>query len=148
MSLVSYYDPFKGVDLLRREIDSLFDRATHDDANTGLMSNWAPRVDIKEEADKLIIAADLPGLTREDIQVNVDHNRLVIRGERKFENKEERKGYQRIERSYGRFERTFQLPDVADTAKIAAAYKDGVLTVTLPKLEKAQPRAITVQVTE
>lgn len=107
---------------------------------------WTPAVDIYETDNDLVIMADLPGLDMNDIHVEIENGTLSLRGERKFEGTSEGRGYHRIERSYGSFARYFTLPDTVDPEKVKADYKNGVLTVTLPKKEIAKPRAIKVEV--
>jgi HSP20 family protein len=107
---------------------------------------WAPPVDIFETENELVLKADLPEVKKEDIDVRVENGTLSLKGQRQFEQKEEGKGYHRIERGYGSFVRAFTLPDSTDPEKIAADYKDGVLTVTIGKKEIAKPRAVKVNV--
>ena len=107
---------------------------------------WNPAVDIFDKGAEVVIHAELPGIKKEDIDVHVENNVLTIRGkkERKEEAKEE--GYYRTERAYGSFSRSFSLASSVDVTKIGAEYKDGVLTLSLPKSEKAKPRQIDVKV--
>ena len=102
---------------------------------------------IHENENELVVKADLPDLKFEDIDVRLENGTLTLRGERKFENKSDKGGYHRLERGYGQFERSFALPETVDPEHVHAAYKDGTLTVTLPKKEVAKPRQIKVQVT-
>jgi HSP20 family protein len=104
---------------------------------------WSPAVDVYETENELVLKADLPDVELKDINVRVENNTLTIEGERKFEH-EEHKGYHRIERSYGRFVRSFAVPNTFDTEKVAAEYRNGVLTVKLPKKESAKPRLVKV----
>ncbi len=108
-------------------------------------SHWRPAVDIKEEADRFLITADLPGVDPKDIEITMDHGVLTIKGERQSESSEENEAYKRVERVSGAFYRRFSLPDTADAERIEAKGKDGVLQVTLPKHEKVQPRKIEVK---
>lgn len=108
---------------------------------------WTPSVDILETENELIVKADLPEVKLEDISIHLENGILSIKGERKFEHKEEKAGYHRLERSYGAFARKFAVPETVDAEKVKAAYKDGVLTVTLPKKEVAKPREIKVNIT-
>ena len=132
-------DPFGGLRLF-------------EDAVTRMMNEpranrpWSPSVDIFETEDALTLKADLPDVKIEDIDVRVEHQTLTIRGQRKFEKEENVKGYHRIERSYGEFVRSFAVPSTVDTEKVQADYKNGVLTITLPKSEEAKPRQIEVKV--
>lgn len=106
---------------------------------------FSPAVDIREEKDAIVIAAELPGMKPEDVNVSLDGNLLTISGERKFEHEQKGEGFRRIERSYGSFSRSFTLPDTVAVEKLEAELKDGVLNVRLPKTEKAQPKRIAVK---
>lgn len=129
---------------LRSEIDSLFDRfwgdRSEDDAFS--LAAWHPSADLEEADGAYVITADLPGLKREDIKVNLANHVLTISGERKSEHKDE--DNRRTERQYGSFRRSFTLPSAVDGDNISASYKDGVLTVRLPKSEDAKAKEITV----
>jgi HSP20 family protein len=107
---------------------------------------WAPAVDILETENELILKADLPEVKQDQIDVRVEDGMLTLRGERKFESEANEKGYHRIERSYGTFSRSFTLPETIDPEQVKANFKDGVLTVTLPKKEISKPRQIKVEV--
>jgi HSP20 family protein len=107
---------------------------------------WTPAVDIYETENELMLKADLPEVELKDIDVRVENQTLTISGERKFEKRESDKGYHRIERSYGTFQRSFAVPNTFDTEQIGASFKNGVLTVSLPKKEAAKPRQIKVEV--
>ncbi|MGN7612339.1 Hsp20/alpha crystallin family protein [Magnetococcales bacterium HHB-1] len=144
MSTIVSYNPFRSMRALQNEINRMFDQGYDD---TGQMTQWPMRVDIREDENQIILKADLPGMAQKDIQVNVDNGQLHISGERKFEDEEKKENYHRIERSYGHFSRSFQLPSTTDTGQIKAAYTNGVLEVALPKREEAKPRAIEVSVT-
>jgi HSP20 family protein len=109
---------------------------------------WAPAVDILEAENELLLKADLPGVDMKDIDIQMENGTLALRGERKFENEKKEGGYHRIERSYGSFARYFTLPDTVDSEHVKAEYKNGVLTVKLPKKELAKPRQIKVDVDE
>lgn len=106
-----------------------------------------PPVDVYEtEGHDIVIKAELPDMTREDITVTVEHDTLTLRGEKKFNGEVQEDRYRRIERSYGTFHRSFTLPNTVDAAKVSADYKNGVLTVKLPFREEAKPRTINVEV--
>jgi HSP20 family protein len=107
---------------------------------------WAPAVDIYETENELVLKADIPDVDLKDIDVRVENQTLTIAGERKFNRQDNGKGYHRIERSYGNFVRSFAVPNTFDTEKISAEFKNGVLSVTLPKKEAAKPRQIKVEV--
>src|SRR5579884_3058698 len=108
---------------------------------------WTPAVDIYETENELVLKADLPDVKMEDIDIRIENGTLALKGERKFENETNAKGYHRVERSYGSFARYFTLPETVEAEKVRAEYKNGVLTVTLPKKEVAKPRQVKVQVT-
>src|SRR5579864_4485203 len=123
-----------------------------EDSITRLMSEprasrpWSPAVDIVETENELVLKADLPDVKLEDIDVRVENQTLSIKGERKFEKDFADKGYHRIERSYGSFMRSFAVPNSVDTEKVSADYKNGVLTIALPKKEAAKPKQVKVEV--
>ena len=138
MSL-SHFDPLSNL----RLFEDAFSRAL-----TEPQSNrpWSPSVDIYETGDELVLKADVPDVEQKDIDVRVENQTLTISGQRKFEQEKSGKGYHRIERSYGNFVRSFAVPNSFDTEKIAASYKNGVLSVSLPKKEAAKPRQIKIEV--
>jgi HSP20 family protein len=109
---------------------------------------WVPPVDIRETENELMLKADIPGMKFEDIDVRLENGTLTLRGERKFADDKKEGGWHRVERSYGTFERIFTLPDTVNPEAVTADYKDGTLTVTLPKKEIAKPRQVKVQVTQ
>ena len=131
--------------------DPLSNLRLFEDAVTRLMSEprtsrpWSPPVDIMETENELTVKADLPDVRLTDIDVRVENQTLSIKGERRFEENSTGKGYHRIERSYGRFTRSFAVPNSVDTEKVSADYKDGVLTVSLPKKEAAKARQVKVE---
>jgi len=107
---------------------------------------WTPPCDIYETEKELVLTMELPDMKKEDVHVTIENNVLTLRGERKFTEKVERENFHRIERSYGEFLRSFTLPAFVDGNKIFAEFKHGLLTVTLPKNEKAIPKQIEVTV--
>jgi HSP20 family protein len=110
------------------------------------LPDWSPGVDISEDDKEYLIKADLPETKKEDVKVAIENGVLSISGERKSEQEEKKKKFHRIERSYGTFLRTFTLPDDADSSKVAAEFKNGVLKVHLPKSPAAKPKAVEVKV--
>jgi HSP20 family protein len=148
----SKWDPFAELEEMQTRLDSLFGRAPGRPENGGQESmsvaEWAPLVDITEDAKEFLIKAELPEMKKEDVKVSVENGVLTISGERRFEKeeKDKEKKYHRIERSYGKFIRSFGMPEGSDPGKVAAEFKDGVLTVRLPKSEKAKPTSIDVKV--
>jgi len=108
-------------------------------------AEWAPAVDIKEEVDKFVIHADIPGVKPEDIEVSMEAGVLTVKGQKESEAKTEKEGYKRVERSYGSFYRRFSLPDSADGDAINAKSKYGVLEIIIPKREAVKPKRIDVK---
>lgn len=150
MSLIRY-EPFNLFDRFQRDFnragmfDTLFNEGLPDDNTDVAVSNWRPAVDIKEEDNRFLIKADVPGVDPKDIEITMEDGVLTIRGERTVEKDEKREDYRRVERSRGTFYRRFSLPDTADPDKIEATGKDGVLEIVIPKHEKVLPRRITVK---
>jgi len=145
--LMTRYEPWSGMRQLREEMNRAFGQAldgSDDDSNV-VTSRWMPAVDIKEEGERFVICADVPGVDPKNIDVTMENGMLTIKGERKLETKEEGdNGYRRVERLHGSFYRRFSLPDTADADKISAKGKNGVLEVVIPKKEAVQPKRITV----
>ena len=140
-------DPFRELNEMAARMNRLFGNAYVRDEDTGFRGAWAPAVDIFEtEHHDLVLKAELPGMTREDIEVTVENSTLVLKGEKKFEKEVKEENYRRIERTYGTFHRSFTLPTTVDASKVTAEYKNGVLSVTLPFKEEAKPRSINVAV--
>lgn len=141
MSLIRY-EPFGLLTQLQREFERSYEKSGAEGSTA--TAQWAPTVDIKEEADKFVIHADIPGVKPEDIDVYMEKGVLTIKGEKHTEATTEDKSYKRIERSYGSFYRRFSLPDSADAENISAHSALGVLNITIPKREAVQPRKINV----
>jgi len=132
---------------LRTEIDRLFESPFTELARTSsLLGGWMPALDLFEDKDHFIVTAELPGMKKDDINLTVHDGCLTISGERREERKRESAEVHRAERFVGRFQRTVALPAPVAVEKITASYKDGVLTVTLPKTEEAKPKQIEVKV--
>ncbi len=147
MSLLRYqpWDAFSQVrDEMNRVLKAQLDEQDSDNSRV-VTSQWAPAVDIKEEQNRFVIYADLPGVKVDDIEITMEKGVLTVRGERKLEKEEDRSGFRRVERSRGTFYRRFSLPDSADAERIQAKSRDGVLEIVIPKQEKSQPRKIAVQ---
>lgn len=149
MALIRY-EPYSLLDQLQKEFfksalrDPFSRDAVTDDNAEIAVSHWRPAVDIKEETDRYVIHADLPGVEAKNIDITLENGVLTLKGERTSEKTEDKEGYKRVERVRGTFYRSFSLPDTADAAKVEAKSRDGVLEIVLPKLEKSQPRRITV----
>ncbi len=132
-------------ELASMEIDRL-NRMFSDMRGEGLGRGWVPAVDIYEtDSHEVVLKAELPDMKREDIGLTVENNVLTLKGERKLESDVRRDQYQRVERLYGTFTRSFTLPSTVDATDITASYKDGVLTIRLPQREEAKPKQITVE---
>lgn len=138
-------------DVLRTRVDRLFNQMLGDlwssPVSTEEVSTrrWSPAVDIRETDEALILTAELPGLTKEDVQITLENQVLTLSGERKFEKEAKGENFHRIERSYGAFTRAFTLPTHVKTEKVDASFEHGVLTVTLPKMEESKPRRISIR---
>jgi HSP20 family protein len=145
MSLISrrQFPGFEDLPSTVNLLDQFFERFANQPAGS---RPWAPAVDIEENDKELILAADLPGIKLEDVEVKIEDGTLTLSGSRKFENEDNKNGYHRIERSYGEFHRAFSLPDSVDATKVAALIENGVLKVTLPKKEIARPRTVKVEI--
>jgi len=132
---------------LRDELDRLFESPWSELARTSqLLSGWTPALDVHEDKDNFVVQAELPGMKREEIDVSLHDGALSISGERKTEKKYEEAEVYRTERFFGKFQRTVTLPTPVAADKVKAQYKDGVLTITLPKTEEAKPKQIDVNV--
>lgn len=143
---ITRYDPFSILsDDFSRNLLSRFNRVLGEAGESGLIAEWTPAVDIKEENDKYVVSADVPGVDPREIEVTLENSVLTISGQREEEKKEEKEGYRRVERSSGRFLRRFVLPDTVDDAKVTAKSEKGVLYVTIPKSETRKAKRIDVQ---
>ena len=140
------WSPFGEVSLLQNHMNRLFENAWKEGWPGDALgtSNWNPPVDIYESEGELTVNLDLPGVDPNNVEVSVENNVLTIRGERKFEEKQDKENYHRVERSYGSFARSFTLSTRVDSDKIRANYNAGVLTITLPKAEAAKPKKIQI----
>jgi HSP20 family protein len=130
---------------LSQEWDQLFEPSYPEDNSLVETSHWAPCVDIKEEPERFVLYADIPGVDPDDIEIAMEDGVLTIKGERIHSKKEEREGYTRVERSKGSFYRRFALPDTADPDRVTAKGKHGVLEIIIPKREKAKSKKIKVE---
>ena len=142
------FDPLRDLAVLQNRMNRLFNDTYGREREDDLMNRgtWTPAVDIYEVDGTLMLKAELPDMRREDIDVSVENNTLTIRGERTLDNDVKQENFHRIERSYGSFVRQFSLPATVDAGKIAAEYKNGVLTLKLPVREEAKPRTINIEV--
>jgi HSP20 family protein len=108
-------------------------------------TTWRPAVDVNETKDAYLLNAELPGMTKEDIKISFDNNLLTLAGEKKLEHEENKENYFRVERAYGKFERSFRLPEGVNADQIKANYKNGVLSLEIPKSEKVKPKEIEIK---
>jgi len=140
-------DPFRELAAMQDRMARMFGDVYLRDEDTAFRGSWTPAVDIFEtESHDLVLKVELPGMTREDIEVSVENGTLMLKGQKKFDDTVKEENYRRVERSYGQFHRSFTLPNTVDTSKVAADYKNGILTVKLPFREEAKPRTINVDV--
>jgi HSP20 family protein len=144
---ITRFDPFRDLAQMQDRINRIFGAAYRGDDDVLSRGDWMPPVDIFEnDQHEIVLKAELPGISREDIDIRVENNLLTIRGERKREQETKQESYHRVERVYGSFSRSFSLPSTINTEKVGAEFKDGVLTVVLPAREEAKPRQIQVKV--
>ncbi len=142
---ITRYEPWSLLSQLQKELERSQDEAGEGSIAT---AEWAPAVDIKEEPDKFVIKADIPGVKPDEIEVSMEEGVLTIKGEKKTEATTEKEGYKRVERTYGSFYRRFSLPDTADAEAISAKSKHGVLEIVIPKKEAVKPKKISVATEE
>ena len=142
------WEPFRDIMTTHRDFDRLLKEAFTPFFGEGEPSTrtWAPPVDIYENENDIVLKAELPGIDPKDVEVRVEDNTLYLKGERKFEKEVKNENYHRVERSYGSFARSFSLPNSINSEKVKAEYKDGLLTLTLPKREEAKPKTIRIDV--
>jgi HSP20 family protein len=147
MTTIARWEPFRGLSTLHDQVNRLFNETVlRGQGEDSALTTWSPAVDIYETENELVVKADLPDVAEKDIDVRVENNLLTIRGERKFEKSVSEDNYLRVERSYGAFSRSFSLPNTVNAEAIHAAYKNGVLTVTMPKREESKPRQVKVSI--
>jgi HSP20 family protein len=142
---ITRWDPFREVVLLQNRVNSLF-RNLNDEEHPLTTASFVPAVDIYEDADKLTLKLEIPGINEKDLDVRVEDNTLTVKGERKFEAEEKEENFHRIERAYGSFYRAFTLPSTVETDKVQANYNAGVLKLELKKKPEAQPKQIKINV--
>lgn len=145
MATLDRWEPFRGSfpdTQLNRLFSDFFGRTTQEQN----LTTWAPAVDIYEGQNELVVKAELPEVKPDELDIRVENNILTIRGERKFEKKVDEKNYLRVERAYGSFARSFSLANTVNSEAIKAEYRDGVLTLSIPKREEAKPKQIKVNV--
>ena len=148
MSLVKW-DPFKELEDVSNRLNRVFGRVTarsEPDREMLATADWTPSVDISETDAAYLVKGEIPGVKKEDVKVTIQDGMLTIQGERKHEKEEKGKKFHRVECSYGSFVRSFRVPDDADENKVEAEFKDGMISVSLPKSQKTKAKAIEVSV--
>ena len=149
MAIVRFWDPMKELSSLQNRMNRVFEETFGSPLYRGEqpgVGTWSPAVDIFETGDEIIVKAEVPGLAKDQIHVEVENGELTLHGERKFEREVKEENYHRVERTYGAFHRSFALPGTVDAEKVKAEMKDGILEVRLGKREQAKPKQITVAV--
>jgi HSP20 family protein len=140
------WSPFRDLMGIQQEVNRLFDDLITRRTETGAEGAvWVPAVDVSESADAIRVKVEAPGVAKDDFKISVQNNVLTIRGEKKMEKETTEENYHRVERVYGSFFRAVELPSAVQTDKVNANYKDGVLTISLPKSEEAKPKEIAVE---
>jgi len=144
--LMRYWQPFTEIETIREQLDKVFDQraATRDNSETA----WMPALELIDAGDNFILKAQLPGIDSKDIDVQVTREAISISGERRYENTEEKPGYVRSEFRYGKFHRTLPLPADIQNDSVQAEYKDGILTLTLPKVAEARNKVVKINLGE
>jgi HSP20 family protein len=140
------WDPFRGINDIQTEMNRLFDSWSGRPTSTASERMWLPAVDVHETKDEFVLSLDIPGVSQKDVHISITGDLLTVKGERRFERESDDAGntYHRVERLYGKFERSVQLPTMVQTDKVKATYQDGVLKVTLPKAEEVKPREVKI----
>ncbi|MEA3312262.1 MAG: Hsp20/alpha crystallin family protein [candidate division WOR-3 bacterium] len=143
---IKRYEPFFGLEGLRRDMDRLFDSFLGRMPSEEYAALWTPAVDVEETKDSLVVRAEIPGMKKEEIKIQTVGDNLVVSGERKHEAEEKGRHFHRVERTYGKFQRTLALPVEVEPDKAKACYKEGVLEITFPKSERAKAKEIEIEV--
>jgi len=139
------WEPLREISSLQTEMNRLFNQAfDHPQGNGGSVRRWTPAMDLLETEDHFVLRADLPGMTEEDVNVELEDNALTVSGERKSEHQERNEGYYRVERAFGSFSRSLTLPKGIDPESVTAEFERGVLEVRIPKPAARKPRKITI----
>jgi HSP20 family protein len=144
---ITRWDPFREVAALQNRVNSLF-RDFNEGENSLTTASFVPPVDIYEDAQKVVLKIEVPGMEEKDLDVRVENSTLTVKGERKFEKDEKEENFHRIERRYGSFYRAFTLPTTVDPESVQASYNTGVLKLELKKKAEAQPKQIKINVND
>ena len=145
MMAITRWDPFRDVVALQNRVNSLF-REMNEGDNPLSAASFVPAVDVYEDAKKVVLKLEVPGMEEKDLDIRVENNTLTVKGERKLEKEEKEENFHRIERRYGSFYRAFTIPSTVDTENVQASYNAGVLKLELNKKPEAQPKQIKVNV--
>jgi HSP20 family protein len=147
---VPFRSPLEGVAVLQNRLNSIFNdfaNVTGELQNESLSAgNFIPPVDIYEDVNRLVLKLEVPGISQEDLQIDLENQTLTVKGERKFVNDEKEENFHRIERRYGSFVRSFTLPSTVEPESAQASYENGVLAITLSKKEAAKPKHVPIQI--
>src|SRR6266436_5395120 len=146
MTVLTRWDPFREFSTLQDRMNRLFQQSYGDREEALTASNFAPAVDVYEDEHNVTLKIEVPGIEEQDIDVRIENNVLTVHGERRIEKEEKEENYRRVERQYGSFTRTFNLPTTVDAEKVSADYDKGVLKISLPKKAEAKPKQIKVNV--
>jgi HSP20 family protein len=140
------WDPFRDLITIREKMNRLFEEAvtSRGEDKDMMSSSWTPSVDIFETENELVLSAEVPGIDEKDIEIKLEDNTLILKGERKFEKETKEENYHRIERAYGSFHRSFTLPPYIDQDKINAEHQDGILKIVMPKMPELKPRKVKI----
>ena len=144
------WDPFRDLISIQERMNQLFDE-TFSSRKEGIeefsKGNWSPPVDIYETGSNVVLKAEIPGMSQEDIEIKIEDNTLILKGERKLEKASHEETYYRVERSYGTFMRSFTLPNSVDQDQVSATYDSGIFKIVMPKKDEDKPKSIKVEVT-
>ena len=143
MTLVRFNPYWRFPKNVNRLFNDFWNDALHSDTKSEYC--WNPSVDVKEKEKEFVLEFELPGVNKDDVKLSVDNNVLTVSGEKKYEEKEEKDNYFYNERCFGKFERSFNLPENVEKDKVKANYKDGVLSVSIPKAKKPEPKMIEIK---
>ncbi len=143
MTITRWY-PIREVAALQNRVNSLLQDIAGTDSETVTAASFVPAVDVYEDAEKVVLKLEIPGVREEDVDIRVENQALSVRGERKFDSEEKQENFHRIERHYGSFFRSFSLPNTVDTDAVAATYHAGILRLELKKKASAQPKQIKI----
>jgi len=147
MTVLTRWEPFREFATLQDRMNRLFRESYNENQDQSLTtSSFAPAVDVYEDEHNVTLKIEVPGIEEKDIDVRIENNTLTVHGERKIEKEEKEENYRRVERQYGSFTRTFNLPTTVDAEKVSANYDKGVLKISLPKKAEAKPKQIKVSV--